>query len=241
MDTTDLTGKAAVITGASSGIGEATARELDRAGMRLILTARRGEVLEQLAGELTAAVALPGDIADPDLPAELIEASVREFDSCDVVFNNAGVMHVGGIEDIDLDAVCHMVRVNVEAAYRMAYVTLRHFLKQHAGHLINTSSILGTKVRPTTGAYAGTKYAIEALSEALRMEVAGTGVRVGVVQPGLTQTHLQDHFATHPKEALGIRQMAKAEDLARSVRWLLEQPGHVNVPQVMVMPSEQGM
>src|SRR5690606_20932216 len=100
--------------------------------------------------------------------------------------------------------------------------------------LINVSSTLGHKVRPTVGAYAGTKFAIEAFSEDLRMQVAGTGVRVGVIEPGLTETHLQDHFAQHPAEALGIQRMAQPGDLARAVRFMLEQPAHLTIPKLML-------
>lgn len=240
---TELSGKVAVVTGASSGIGMAVARDLRAAGMRVVVTGRRAERLDGLVRELgeKESVAVAGDVLDAALPGRLIEAAVAKFGRCDVCFNNAGVMHVGTIEGIDLEAVCAMVRINVESAYRMAFVALRHFLKQKSGHLVNTSSTLGLKVRPTAGAYAGTKFAIEALSEDLRMQVAGTGVRVSVVEPGLTETGLQSHFAQHPAEALGITRMAKPEDLARAVRFILEQPPHVTIPRLMVQPSQQAM
>ena len=238
---TELRGKVAIVTGASSGIGLATARELRGAGVRLVLTARRAERLEVFAREAGDVHVVPGDIADAALPGRLVEEAVARFGRCDVCFNNAGVMHVGTIQEIDLEDVCAMVRVNVEAAYRMAFVALRHFLAQKSGHLVNTSSTLGQKVRPTTGAYAGTKFAIEALSEDLRMQVAGTGVRVSVIQPGLTETELQSHFAQHPAKALGITEMAKPEDLARAVRYMLELPAHLTIPKLMLQPSQQPM
>ena len=240
---TQLDGKVAIVTGASSGIGDAVARELHRCGMKLVLTARRQDKLDALAQELGTADCrvVAGDIADEALPQKLIDTAVNEFGGCHAVFNNAGIMHVGSINDVDLDTVSTMVRVNVEAVYRLAYLALRHMLKQGDGHLVNVSSTLGHKVRPNVGAYAGTKFAVEAFSEDLRMQVAGTGVRVSVVEPGLTETHLQDDFAQHPSEALGIKQMAKPSDLARAVRWILEQPAHVNVPKLMMQPSEQAM
>lgn len=164
----ELEGKVAVITGASSGIGEGTARELADAGMKLVLTARRKELLDKLAAQLdTETAVVAGDMADESLPQKLIDTAVKKLGSCDVVFNNAGIMIVGSATDIDLDAVTRMVRVNVEAVYRMAILAMRHFVNQGSGYLINTSSILGTKVRQTTGAYAGTKFAVEALTEDL--------------------------------------------------------------------------
>lgn len=239
---TNLKDQVAIITGASSGIGAAAARELHAAGMKVVLTGRDQPRLEAVAKPLGAdAVIHVADAVDPGLPDRLIALATERFGRCDVLFNNAGVMHVGTIKDIDLDAVCRMVRVNVEAVYRFAYTALRHFLQQGHGHLINTSSTLGLKVRPTTGAYAGTKFAVEALTEDLRMQCAGTGVRVGVIEPGLTDTGLQTHFPEHPAKVLGIRRMAEPADIARALRFMLEQPAHVTIPRLMLQPSEQPM
>ncbi|MHC4168261.1 MAG: SDR family oxidoreductase [Planctomycetota bacterium] len=237
-----LKGKVAVITGASSGIGEGTAHELARAGMKLVLTARRKELLDKLAAQIdTETVVVAGDIADESLPQKLIDTAVEKFGSCDVVFNNAGIMIVGSAEDIDLEAATRMVRVNVEAVYRLGILAMRHMVKQGGGYLINTSSILGTKVRQTTGAYAGTKFAVEALTEDLRMQAYGTGVRVCALEPGLVETHLQDHFEVHPRDMLNIKNMVKPADIARTIRFMLEQPDHVAIPRILVMPADQGM
>ena len=238
----ELKGKVAVITGASSGIGEGVAHELADAGMKLVLTARRKELLDKLATQLdTETVVVAGDIADEALPQKLIDTAVERFGSCDVVFNNAGIMIVGSAEDIDLEAVTRMVRVNVEAVYRLAILAMRHMVKQGGGYLINTSSILGTKVRQTTGAYAGTKFAVEALTEDLRMQAYGTGVRVCALEPGLVETHLQDHFEVHPRDMLNIKDMVKPADIARTIRFMLEQPDHVAIPRILVMPADQAM
>jgi NADP-dependent 3-hydroxy acid dehydrogenase YdfG len=238
----ELKGKVAVITGASSGIGEGTARELARAGMKLVLTARRKEMLDKIASQLDTEVAVvAGDIADESLPQTLIDTAVKKFGSCDLVFNNAGIMIVGSAVDIDIEDVTRMVRINVEAVYRLAILAMRHMVKQGGGYLINTSSILGTKVRQTTGAYAGTKYAVEALTEDLRMQAAGTGVRVCALEPGLVETHLQDHFDVHPKDMLNITDMVQPADIARTIRFMLEQPDHVAIPRILVMPTDQGM
>ncbi|UCC96644.1 MAG: SDR family oxidoreductase [Phycisphaerales bacterium] len=237
-----LKGKVAIITGASSGIGEGTARELADAGMKLVLTARRRPLLEKIAEELDTEVAIvAGDIADESLPQKLIDTAAEQFGSCDVVFNNAGVMIVGKAEDIDLEAACRMVRINVEAVYRLAILAMRHLISQGSGYLINTSSILGLKVRQTTGAYAGTKFAVEALTEDLRMQAAGTGVRVCALEPGLIDTHLQDHFPVHPKDMLNIKTLVRPEEVGRVIRFMLEQPDHIAIPRILVMPAEQGM
>lgn len=236
-----LQGQVAIITGASSGIGRGVAQELDRAGMKLVLCARRTERLEKLATELADATPFAGDVIDESLPQKLIDDAVRNFGRLDVVFNNAGIMDTSPIETADVDRLCANIRVNLEAAVRMAYTALKHFKNSGFGYLITTSSILGTKVRPTAGVYAGSKHGIEALTEALRLEVAGTGVRVGCIQPGLVNTELQDHFEVHPRDMLGMEQPLEPEDIARCVRFMLEQPPHVSIPKMMVLPSEQAM
>ena len=238
----ELKDKVAVITGASSGIGEGTACELADAGMKLVLTARRKKLLDKIAAKFETEVAvIAGDITDESLPQKLIDTAMERFGSCDVVFNNAGIMIVGKAENINLEAVCKMVRINVEAVYRLAIIAMRHMISQGSGYLINTSSILGMKVRETTGAYAGTKYAVEALTEDLRMQAAGTGVRVCALEPGLVDTHLQDHFPVHPRDMFNIKALVQPADIGRAVRFMLEQPDHVAIPRILVMPAEQGM
>jgi NADP-dependent 3-hydroxy acid dehydrogenase YdfG len=231
----------AIVTGATSGIGRAVARELDAAGMKTIITGRRGDRLESLVRELSDAFQLAGDLREEALPQRLVDAAIEGYGRLDVVFNNAGVMDTAPIEDADLDRLCANVRINLEAAVRMAYTALKHFKAVGRGYLINTSSILGTKVRPTAGVYAGSKHGIEALTEALRMEVAGSGVRVSCIEPGLVNTELQDHFEVHPRDFLNMKTPLEPEDIARIVRFMLEQPPHVSIPRIMVLPSEQAM
>ena len=147
----NLQGQVAIITGASSGIGLGVARELDSAGMKLVLSARRSDRLKQLAAELQDAEAVTGDITDTALPQRLIDVAVDRFGRLDVVFSNAGIMDTSPIESADIDRLCANIRVNLEAATRMAYTVLKYFKTVNAGHLVTTSSILGTKVRPTAG------------------------------------------------------------------------------------------
>jgi NADP-dependent 3-hydroxy acid dehydrogenase YdfG len=234
-----LSDSVAVVTGASSGIGAAVAADLDKAGVRLVLTARRKDRLQELAARCKEAVIISGDVLTPELPQQLIDAALERFGRCDVFLNNAGIIEVGKIETIDVERVCRMVRVNVEAAFRMAYVAIRHFVAVGQGHLINTSSLLGTKVRPTAGAYAGTKFAIETLSEALRLEVAGTNVKVSCLEPGLVRTELHDRWEVHPTQSMNVPNPLLPEDIARCVRFLLEQPEHVRIARLMVVPGEQ--
>jgi NADP-dependent 3-hydroxy acid dehydrogenase YdfG len=232
-----ISDKVAVITGATSGIGLAVARELRTHGMRLVLNARSQTALEQAKKELSAA-GIAGDIADPALPSKLLQLALSTYGRCDVVLNNAGQMEAGTIDKIDIDKVCAMVRVNVEAAYRVAYTFIKHFHAQGSGHLVNISSVLGTKVRPTAGAYAGTKYAIEALSEALRLELAGSKVAVTCIEPGLVLTGLHRDWPVHPTESMKVPNPLQPEDIARCVTFALTQPAHVRIPRLMVLPGE---
>lgn len=239
----ELAGQVAIVTGATSGIGDAIARALDARGVRLVLTGRRADRLDALAAELAAARTVAGDITDPALPGRLVEAALETHGRLDIACNNAGLLAFGTIEEIDLERMATMVRVNVEAAYRFAYTVLRHFKAENRGHLVNTSSVAGTKVRPTIGAYAGTKHAIEALAHGLRIELAETDVRISNVQPGLVATDIFAHMPAdeHPGRQQGIDQPLQPEDVARAVVFMLEQPAHVSIPALMLKPTHQPM
>ncbi len=234
-----LAGQVAVITGAGSGIGAGIARALAGEGMRLVLNGRRAGPVEALAKELGHAVALPGDVVDPATAPGLIERALAEFGRLDVAVNNAGMIALGPIETLDLDRMAAMVRVNVEAAFRFVYLVLRHFQTQDRGHLINTSSILGTTVRASAGAYAGTKHALEALTHALRLELARTNVRLTNLQPGLVLTGLHRHMERHPKDALGIDEPLSPDDVGRAVLYALREPANVRVNSIQLMPRGQ--
>ncbi|MGH9475875.1 MAG: SDR family oxidoreductase [Terriglobales bacterium] len=236
-----LQGKVAVITGASSGIGAAIARELGAAGTKLVLVGRRADRLDALAAGLPAAVALAGDIAEPAMPARLLALAQSSWGGCDIVINNAGTLVTGEIDTLDLDAMAEMLRINVEAAFRLAYLAVRQFKVQGHGHLVNMSSVLGTKIRLTAGAYSGTKHALEALSEALRQELGGTRIKVTCIEPGLVMTELHRDMPVHPKDQFAIRQALDAADIARSVRFVLEQPDHVLVARLMILAADQSI
>jgi NADP-dependent 3-hydroxy acid dehydrogenase YdfG len=233
-----LKGKVALVTGASSGIGHATARAFAEAGAKLVLTGQRSERLADLSALIPDSVYLPGDLTDAELPAELLRVALREFGRLDIVFNNAGLTHDGTIEEINIDSVCAMVRVNVEANFRVAYTVLKHFCRVGEGHLINSSSVMGTKVRVSAGPYSGTKYAVEALSEALRLELAGTGVRVSCVQPGLVTTELHRDNKVPPAIERNIRRPLCAEEVAALVLLIAEQPPHINIARLLLLPQD---
>lgn len=237
-----LFGKVAIVTGASSGIGKAVSRDLARAGVKLVISARRSEILEELREEIgDDVVVVPGEITDPKMPDMLVSKALEVYSSCDIVIHAAGILCSGSIVDVNIEDMCRMVRINVESSVRLTYTVMRHFKKAGAGHFIHLSSILGTKVRPYSGVYAGTKYAIEALTESLRMELAGTDIKISVIEPGVTLTELHDKIPVHPIKALNITKPLQPEDIAVAIRFMLEQPCHIRIPVMMILPGEQSI
>ncbi len=235
----ELANRTALITGATAGIGLATAEVLHGAGMRLVLAGRRPERLAELQQRWPGTLGLAGDIAQREMPQRLIDLALKETGRCDVVINNAGLNAAAPWDQVDIDAVCEMVRVNVEAAYRMIYTALRHFQRVGEGHLISTSSVLGTKVRKGAEAYCGTKFAIEALSEGLRQALARTKIRVSCVQPGLTKTELARNAPVQPEQAQSVAHPLQASDVARCILFMLQQPEYVTIPQLLLLSTEQ--
>ncbi|MEZ5864935.1 MAG: SDR family NAD(P)-dependent oxidoreductase [Geminicoccaceae bacterium] len=229
----ELAGQVAIVTGATSGIGTAMARALDARGVKLMPTGRAPIASRRSWPSWARRARSPATSPTRTCPGRW---SRRRFPRTahgrlDIACNNAGLLAFGTIEDIDLERMATMVRVNVEAAYRFAYIVLRHFKAAEPRAFVNTSSVAGTKVRPTIGAYAGTKHALEALAHGLRIELATTDVRISNVQPGLVATDIFAHMPAdeHPGRQQGIDQPLRPEDVARAVVFMLEQPAHVSI------------
>ncbi|AEG94248.1 SDR family oxidoreductase [Ramlibacter tataouinensis] len=236
-----LAGRVAVITGASSGIGMAAAEKLAAARVKLVLHGRRAARLAATAQKFPDVVWLEGDLVDGDAASRLLEMALKHFGTVNYAINNAGINHTGTIDQIDLDLLCQMVRINVEAAYRFTYTFLKHFQQENSGHLIHTTSVMGHKVRETAGGYAGTKHAIEALCEALRIELARSGVRVSCIAPGLVRTELHRDLDVHPSVSRNISRPLSAADVADAIYWVMCQPAHINIPQLVVLPQDHAI
>jgi NADP-dependent 3-hydroxy acid dehydrogenase YdfG len=225
-----------LITGASSGIGLALAKALADEQHRLIVTARRGTRLEALQSDHINVV--PGDLRDASFVDSLDKYVYEKYGHCDYLFNCAGVVAVGSIEETDIEKMTSMLRLNVESTFRLTYRFLKRFKKQGYGHVVNISSVLGTKVRPEAGAYAASKFAMEALSEALRMELSGTDIKVSCIEPGLVMTELHKDWEVHPKDMFNVRDPLSVEDIVEIVRFIMKQPGHVRIPRLLVLPRD---
>ena len=235
----ELSGKTVVLTGASAGIGAATALELSQAGCNLVLTSRRLDKLEALAATLPGASALlAADIAEAGVPEQLLALAKERFGRADVIINNAGVMAVGTMDTIDLDAVSYMIRVNFEAVVRSSYVFAREFRGQSSGAIINVSSISAYLISRAGAVYGGLKHALEAFTQSLRIELAGTGVKVGTIAPGSTSSEMFDKMmATANVEApVALDPL----DVARAIRFMLEQPDRANIARLALYPQGEG-
>jgi NADP-dependent 3-hydroxy acid dehydrogenase YdfG len=238
----NLSGKVAVVTGASSGIGAAIARELAAAGTDLVLTARRGDRLEAFGRESpTRTAVLPADIADSATAQRLLDLALERFGRADILVNNAGVLLVGPLETVDLDALSNMIRVNFEAVVRTSYTFARAFKAQKSGAIVNVSSIGAYVTAPMGGVYGGVKQAIEAFTSALRIELAGTGVRVGTVAPGTTNTEIFDAMRARGQKAWSeLIPPLEAPDVADAVRFMLERPERANIARLLIYSSSEG-
>ena len=228
--------KICIVTGASSGIGFAIAKALHADNLKVIATARRLDRLTELG--IDSKDVFAGDLNEPGFQDSMVDYVFDTYGKCDYLFNCAGVMEVGTIGEIDLDKLTSMIRLNVEATFRLTYKVLKRFKEQGYGHIINISSILGTKVRPTAGAYAATKFAMEALSEALRMELAGTNIKISCIEPGLVMTELHKDWKVHPKESMNIHEPLTVENIVDTVKYIISQPEHVRIPRLMILPKD---
>jgi NADP-dependent 3-hydroxy acid dehydrogenase YdfG len=241
--------RVAVITGASSGIGEATARALAAEGYAVALGARREERINALAEELSSnggkALAIPTDVADPSSAQALIRTTKSELGSVDVLVNNAGVMLLGPMLGADLEHWQRMVHVNLLGLMYCTHAALPVMQEQGSGHVVNVSSVAGRFSRLGGGVYSATKWGVGAFSESLRQEGSMYGVRVTNVEPGYVDTELQGHNELpvvvenieKAKEQIG--KVLEAGDIARAIVYAVQQPEHVGVNEVLVRPAKQ--
>ena len=242
----NIEGKVVVITGASSGLGEATARLLAAEGASVVLGARRADRIQALAGELTArggkALAVPTDVTHADQVKRLVDTAVQAYGRIDVMINNAGLMPHSPLERLKIDDWDRTIDVNIKGVLYGIAAALPYMQQQKAGHIINVSSVAGHKVRPGAAVYAATKHAVLALSEALRMEVKPYNIRTTVISPGAVATELPDSI-TEPDIAESVRkgyQIAlPADSFARAVVFAMSQPDDVDINEILFRPTRQ--
>ncbi len=249
----DLENTVALVTGASSGIGQAAARTLAERGAAVALAARRVDRLQELAGEIAdaggTALAVEADVSDREQAAAAVGRTVEELGRLDVLVNNAGVMLLGPIADAPIEEWEQMVEVNLLGLLYTAHAALPHLLAaaeegpREVADLVNISSVAGRQARKGSGVYNATKHGVGAFSEALRQEVTRRHVRVSLVEPGAVATELQEHNRPEVREQIEKRfedmDILQAEDIADAIAYVVTRPRHVAVNEVLVRPTEQ--
>ena len=242
-----IQGKVVVITGASSGLGEAAARHLSDQGATVVLGARRVERIQALARELAGrgakALAIPTDVTDRQQVKKLVDAAVQAYGCIDVMLNNAGLMPHSPLERLKVEEWERMVDVNFKGVLWGIAAALPHMMRQRSGHVINVSSVAGHKVSPAGAVYAATKHAVRALSEGLRQEVKPYNIRTTVISPGAVATELPDSIS-EPDVSQRIRGFYKevaipADSFARAVAFAIGQPEDVDVNEILFRPTRQ--
>jgi NADP-dependent 3-hydroxy acid dehydrogenase YdfG len=248
-----LEGTVALVTGASSGIGEATARALASAGASVAIVARRADRLEQLAGEIREAggTALPieADVSSPDQASSAVDRTVSELGRLDTLINNAGVMLLGPIVEAPLEEWQRMIEINVAGLLYCAHAALPHLLRaagdrpRQVADVVNVSSVAGRVSRRGSGVYNLTKHGVGAFSESLRQEVASRHVRVSLIEPGAVATELRSHNRPEIQEQIEKRfasvEVMQADDIADAILYIVTRPRRVAINEVLIRPSEQ--
>ena len=243
----NIKGKVVVITGASSGLGDATARHLSAQGATVVLGARRVDRIQSLADELNAkggkALAVATDVTHHEQVKKLVDTAVQKFGRIDVMINNAGLMPHSPLERLKIDDWNRAIDVNIKGVLYGIAAALPHMKQQKAGHIINVSSVAGHKITPNGAVYCATKHAVRVLSEGLRQEVKPYNIRTTIISPGAVATELPDSI-TEPDSAEGARKFYKevaipADSFARAVAFAMSQPEDVDVNEILFRPTRQ--
>lgn len=244
----NIEGKVVVITGASSGVGEATARLLSSQGATVVLGARRTERIQSLADEFAnagaKALAISTDVTQLVQVKNLVDSAVQAFGRVDVILNNAGVMPHSPLERLKVEDWDRMIDVNLKGVLYGISAVLPHMKAQKSGHIINTSSVAGHKVRPGSAVYAATKSGVLVISEGLRQEVKPYNIRTTVLSPGAMKTELVDSI-TEPDVADAVRKFMEigvpAEAFANIVSFAISQPEDVDINEILFRPTIQDL
>jgi NADP-dependent 3-hydroxy acid dehydrogenase YdfG len=248
-----LEGAVALVTGASSGIGEATARALAAEGAEVAIVARRLERLERLADEIgregNTALAIESDVTDPEQAVAAVERAAGELGRLDVVVNNAGQMLLGPIEQAPIEEWERMIDLNLKGLLQTTHAALPHLLAavdssgRGCADLVNVSSVAGRTARSGSGVYNLTKFGVGAFSESFRQEFASRRLRTIVIEPGAVDTELTDHIREGVREQVRNRfvdiEVLRSEDVADAIAYAVTRPWHVSLNEILIRPTEQ--
>jgi NADP-dependent 3-hydroxy acid dehydrogenase YdfG len=243
----DLSGQVVAITGASSGIGEATALAAAEAGAAVALAARRTDRIEALAERITGeggrAIAITTDVADEAQAKAFVDATIARLGKLDALVNNAGVMLLGPIPNAPTDEWRRMIDANIYGVIYCTHAAIGHLLERGSGHVVTVSSVAGRRAAAGSGVYNLTKFGVGAFCEALRQEVAEANIRVTLIEPGAVATELNSHNRPEIREQISERfgsiTRLEAVDIANAIIYTLGQPEHVSINEVLVRPTKQ--
>lgn len=244
-----LQDKVVVITGASSGIGEATAEAMANEGAKLVLAARRQDRLEALAARLQAqgaeAVIFAADLRDAAMAEACIQRAVEAFGHIDILVNNAGTMLLSPIDRAEPSDWASMIEINLLSLMYTSRAALIKMRRQGSGHIVNISSVAGRSAGPTAGGYNASKWGVNGFSEALRRESHQDGIKVTVIEPGVVATELTHHIPdketrTSYEGRVGEMEPLESEDIAAAILYSVTQPRRVNVNEILIRPLDQG-
>lgn len=246
MTPRSIVGKAALVTGASAGIGHAAAVALAASGARVAVAARRAERLTELVGRIEAsggeAVALAGDVTDEKFATGVVEETVSRFGRVDILVNSAGVIQAGGVVGADSAQWRQVIDVNLMAMLYTCKAAISPMKAQGGGDIINISSTAGRRASGPFGAYATSKFGLTALTEGLRHEVGGDAIRVCIIEPGATTTEVAEGI-TDPNVREAIRHhvtrdgVMKPEDVAAAILFIVTLPSRANVSEILIRPT----
>ena len=244
-----LKNKTAIITGASSGIGEATAHVLSEEGMNLVLAARREDRLNELKEKIESnggkAIVVKTDVTERDQVDNMAQKAKDKFGSIDILINNAGLMPLSLMKNLHVDEWDQMIDVNLKGVLYCIAAVLPTMRDQQKGHIVNISSVAGRKVMPGSAVYSATKFGVRAISEGLRQELSPSdNIRITAIEPGAVDTELMDTITDEEmkdlvEESFGNIKTLESEDIAESIRYAVTQPNHVDVSEILIMPTEQ--
>ena len=241
-----LEGKVALVTGASSGIGHATALALAGAGAHVAVSARRADRLGDLVAAIEAAggkaLALPGDMTVEAEAAKAVEDTVAHFGRIDILINSAGVMQAGGIENCDTDEYRRVFDINLFATLYTAVAAAKQMRAQGGGDIVTISSLAGRKGGPMTNAYSASKHAVNAMTDAMRQELGGHNIRVSILMPGATSTEVGDNISDPGwRQAIqahvGKEGAVQPSQIGDTIVFMLSLPRHVNISEISVRPT----
>ena len=243
-----LDGKTALVTGATSGIGEATALALAAEGASVTVSGRRTDrldaLVQRIAGSGGRALAVTADVSSEDEAREMVLAANTKFGRIDILVNNAGVMLLGPIGSADTEDWRRMMETNVMGLMYATHAALPLMKAQGSGHIVNISSVAGRTARAGSGVYNASKWGVGAFSESLRQEVCKDKIRVTIIEPGAVATELTQHI-TNPEvkkqteEFYGSMTALESEDIAAAILYAVTQPPRVNVNEILIRPTDQ--